>query len=77
VVALEMGKEMSDDTLLPEERALVLKFLRESRALLKHRIEQQRSQVRRGVDNKELIRLEHELMLLLGAIRKLWKRALL
>lgn len=69
---------MADEQLTDDERALVLRMLREARLTLGHRIEQQKSQRRRGLPGAghETTRLEAEFALLDGAIRKIWRGAL-
>lgn len=60
------------------ERALVLRMLRDAREMLASRIEQQKSQARRGLQGARLeqSRLEDELTVLSSAIRKLWTTAI-
>ncbi len=60
------------------ERALVLRMLRDAREMLASRIEQQKSQARRGLQGARLeqSRLEDELVLLSSAIRKIWTSAI-
>lgn len=59
------------------ERVAVVKALREARDLLAHRIEIQKSQMRRGLAGakEEKLRLDLEHAVLDEAIRKLWTGA--
>jgi hypothetical protein len=61
-------------TLDNTERALVIRILREGLVLTRHRIEQQKSQAKRGLlgSATEVVRLQSEYNVLLSAIQKLW-----